>query len=121
MVRAIDDRPLFIFPAGTTLTHVAIAPWGDDDATIMVRSYVVTGADLAPDLLKYLLQENDSMRFGAFGLDQDGDIFFEHCIVGSTCDKEELKASTLAVSRTADAYDEQIVARWGGLRMMDHK
>jgi hypothetical protein len=119
MVRAQPNRPVFILPMGSTLTHIAITPWGDDDAVVLVRAYVVFGADLAPDLLKFLLQENDTKRFGAFGVDQDGDIFFEHSIVGSTCDKEELKASVLAVASTADLFDDQIVERWGGMRAMD--
>jgi hypothetical protein len=119
MVRPLSHAPLFIVPAGTTLTHIVVTPWGSDDATITVRAYVVYGADLVPDLLHFLLRENDTKRFGAFGLDRDGDIFFEHSIVGSTCDKEELKASTLAVSHTADLYDEKIVQRWGGMRAID--
>jgi hypothetical protein len=119
MTREIPDRPLFVLQTGTTLTHIAVAPWGDDDAVVMVRAYVVHGADLDPELLKFLLLQNASMRFGAFGVDEDGDIFFEHSIVGSTCDKAELKASVLAVGHTADRYDEQIVQRWGGMRVAD--
>ncbi len=119
MVQVIPDKPAFVVPAGTTLTHIVVTPWGDDDATITVRAYVTYGSDLAPDLLHFLLRENDTKRFGAFGIDGDGDIFFEHSIVGSTCDKEELRASVLAVSQTADLFDEQIVQRWGGMRGID--
>ncbi len=61
------------------------------------------------------------MRFGAFGVDQDNDIFFEHTIVGSSCDKDELKASILAVVYTADQYDEQITQKWGGQRAVDRR
>jgi len=119
MIRKLPDRPVFLLQMGTTLTHIAIVPWASDDAVVVVRSYVNYGADLTPDLLKFLLTENAGMRFGAFGLDKDGDIFFEHTIVGSTCDKEEIKASVLAVSSTADQYDERIMERWGGIREID--
>jgi hypothetical protein len=61
------------------------------------------------------------MRFGAFGLDSDNDVFFEHSIVGSTSDKVELKASVMAVVMTADRYDDQISSRWGGTRAVDRK
>lgn len=116
---AVPDAPVFVFQMGSTLTHVAVHPWGDDEATVNVRAYVVYGADLRPDCLKFLLEENNKVRYGAFGVDSDGDIFFEHAIVGSTLDKQELKASTLAVATAADHYDEQIVARWGGMRTAD--
>jgi hypothetical protein len=114
-----DDAPVMGVMMGSALATVAVWPWGDDDATITTRAYVVTGAELTPDLMRYLLQKNADMRFGAFGVDKDGDILFEHSIVGSSCDKAELKASVLAVLVTADRYDDEIVARWGGERALD--
>jgi hypothetical protein len=39
--------------------------------------------------------------------------------VGSTCDREELKALVMAVATTADRLDDEIVAKWGGERAMD--
>jgi hypothetical protein len=105
--------------SGSAVAQIAVYPWGDDDAVICTRSYVVRGPELRPDLLEHLLRENADMRFGAFGIDDDGDILFEHSICGSTCDLEELKASVVAVARTADRYDDDIVARWGGQRALD--
>jgi len=113
------DVPVMGVMMGSAVAQVLVLPWGDDDATIVTRAYLVTGAELAPDLLRYLLRENVDMRFGAFGVDQDGDILFEHSIVGSSCDKGELKASMLAVLGAADEYDDKIVARWGGERALD--
>jgi hypothetical protein len=119
MAQPMKEGPAFAFQVGSTLTHIAVHPWGDDDATILVRAYVVFGPDLTFDCLKFLLLQNNEVRFGAFGIDTDGDIFFEHSIVGSTLDKEELRASVLAVTTTSDRYDEQIVERWGGMRAVD--
>ncbi len=115
-----DDYPVVGLILGSSLTQAVVAPWGDDDAVIQVRAYVTTGTELTPDLLMFLLQANDHLRFGAFGIDNDGAIFMEHSIVGPTCDKPELKASMLAVAHTADEYDDQIVKRWGGERALDH-
>lgn len=114
-----DDRPIFLVNVGSAVAHAAVHPWGDDDATICTRAYVVMGVEMTPELMRYLLDKNDAMRFGAFGLDDDGDIFFEHTILGPTCDREELKCSIMAVATTADRLDDEIVARWGGSRAMD--
>lgn len=114
-----DDRPVVMVGVGSAIAQVAVYPWGNDDATICTRAYVVMNVELTPDLMRYLLTANDRMRFGAFGVDDDGDIFFEHSIVGSTCDREELKASVMAVATTADRLDDEIVAKWGGERAMD--
>ena len=114
-----EDSPSFGIMVGSAYTQVGVFPYRKDDATITARSYVVTGAELTNDLMLYLLSENDKMRFGAFGVDAEKDIFFEHTILGSTCDREELKASVMAVVMTADDYDDQIVAKWGGQTARD--
>jgi hypothetical protein len=114
-----DDAPLINYRMGSAIVGVSVYPWGDDEATICARAYVVTGIELTPELMKYLLSENNDMRFGAFGLDQDGDIFFDYTIVGSSADKNELKAAVIGVISTADDYDDQIVAKWGGQRALD--
>ncbi len=116
-----EDVPAFGIIIGSALAQVGVAPWGEDDATITTRSFVVTGAEITPDLMHFLLRENDRMRFGAFGLDHENDIFFEHTIVGKTANKEEIKSSVLAVVLTADEYDDKIIARWGGQRALDRR
>ncbi len=116
---AHDDAPFFGVTIGTAHTVIAVDAWGDDDAIVNTRAYVVTKVELTAELMRYLLEQNDTMRFGAFGVDKDGDIFFEHAIVGSSCDRNELKASAMAVALTADRYDDEIVSRWGGLKASD--
>lgn len=113
------DAPIVTMRVGSALVHVHALSWGDDDATVVTLAYVVTGAEPTADLMRFLLQKNHAMRFGAFSLDEDCDIIFEHTIVGSTLQKEELKASVFAVAGVADDYDDQIVARYGGQRAMD--
>jgi len=118
-LRFSDDVPAAIIDYGSTLGQVAIVPWGDDDAVVAVRAIVVREAELSKDLLEYLLRKNHNMRFGAFEIDDDGNVIFRHTIVGSTCDKNELEASTKAVMFTADNLDEEISQRFGGKRMED--
>jgi len=88
-LRFSDDVPAAIIDYGSTLGQVAIVPWGDDDAVVAVRAIVVREAELSKDLLEYLLRKNHNMRFGAFEIDDDGNVIFRHTIVGSTCDKNE--------------------------------
>lgn len=110
--------PLLIVSMGSASAMVEICSWGDD-TTIRTWSYVVTGAELTDDLMRFLLRLNVEIEFGAFGIDDDGDIRFEHALVGSTCDKNELQASVKAVLEAADRYDDEIVRRWGGRRAVD--
>ena len=121
MVHPRTEFPSYVLPMGSTYANVNVYAWGDDDATVNVRAYVVLGAEMTSELMMFLLRQNDDFRFGAFGLDKDNDIFFEHSIVGSTLDKEELKASVLAVVGTADRFDDEIQRKWGGRRMSDRQ
>ncbi|MCA9791105.1 MAG: YbjN domain-containing protein [Candidatus Eremiobacteraeota bacterium] len=113
------EVPEFGVRVGSAFAQTAIYPMGEDDAVISTRAYVVTGAELTADLMHFLLRENDRMTFGAFGVDEDGDIFFEHTIVGSTCDQPELKTSVSSVVLIADEYDDLIAEKWGGQRAID--
>lgn len=114
-----EDAPMFGIIVGSALTETVVLPWGEDDALVSTRSYVVTDVDATPDLMRFLLTENSKFIFGAFGLDDDGDIIMENSLYGKTCDKEELRNSILAVAKTADTYDDKIVSRWGGQRAED--
>ncbi|MGK7891000.1 MAG: YbjN domain-containing protein [Leptolyngbyaceae cyanobacterium] len=115
----LDQEPGFSLFMGSALAEVHIYPWGDDDSVVNISSLVVSGADLSCDLQTFLLQENDQLRFGAFALNEAGDVLFQHTIVGSTCDPTELEASVREVLEIADDYDDKIVARWGGQRELD--
>lgn len=116
-----EDIPVFGVLAGSVLAQVGVSAWGENDATVTTRAYLVTDVELTPDLLLFLLQENDRMRFGAFGIDSENDIFFEHTILGSSLDQAELQSSVLAVAATADQYDERIIERWGGTRLLERE
>jgi hypothetical protein len=114
-----EDAPYFGVHVGSAFVHVGVHPWEKNNATLTTRAYVAVNVEITPELMEFLLRENDTMRFGAFGLDKDHDIFFEHTIVGTTCDIEDVKSSVLAVGYAVDQYDDQIVARWGGMRASD--
>ena len=120
-VIADEDFPSFWLTMGSAQVRIMVWPFGDDESTIQVYSAVVRSIENTPDLMAFLLKANADMRFGAFGIDEDGDVIFQHTIMGDTCDKPELKASVLAVARTADNKDDEIVAKFGGQRAADVK
>jgi hypothetical protein len=121
MVAVREDTPTFGVRSGSAWVQTWVSAWGDDDATVTTRAWLTTGTELTVDFARFLLNANDQMRFGAFGIDKDGDTFFEHTILGSTATKAELKASILAVAGTSDDADDDIVARFGGVRMADRQ
>jgi hypothetical protein len=116
-----DDAPAFAVAAGSAVAHVHVLPWTDQGAIVTTRAFVVSGATLNEDLMRWMLARNAEALWGAFGVDEDGEIVIDHSINGPTCDKEDLRASVLGVIFSADRYDDEIVARWGGERALDRK
>ena len=106
---------------GSARVEVTVSPLGDAEAVIVARAPVVTGADVTAELMRHLLERNCEARFGAFGVTRGGDIEFRHSIIGSACQKEELKASVQYVMLTADLADDEIVKKWGGRRASDQE
>ncbi len=115
------DEPGFGLFMGSAWVEIHIHPWDDDDTFINVKSVVVRAAQLDEDLLRFLLDLNAELLFGAFAINPNGDILFQHTIVGSTCDPTELEASAREVLEVADEYDDQIVIKWGGERALDQR
>jgi hypothetical protein len=107
-------EPVFDVSVGSSLTEVGVFPWTQEESVITARARVIRGVSLAPDLLQYLLRQNSVIRFGAFGIESDNEVYFIHSIVGSTCDKPELEATV-----RSDRYDDEIRNRWGGHRAVD--
>lgn len=118
--RPLADKPIFALNYGSAYLETGIWDWGDQ-VFVRTRSWVVSGAEVRPDLLEYLLHENDSLLFGGFGLMEDGTITFNYTMLGDKLDKEELRNGVMMVARMGDKYDDLIVSRWGGRRHSDSR
>ena len=112
--RADDERPSFSLTNGSATIRISVYPWGTNDSYITVGAWVILGVKMVPSLMLFLLRENYQVACGGFGIDKEDDIFFEHSIVGSTCDQAELSNSVAAVGVYADKYDDEIQRLWGG-------
>jgi hypothetical protein len=120
VVMARPDAPSYVLsPIGSALVEVSVFPWMEE-AIVNVRSCCVMDMPQIPqDCLRFLLEENFKFVFGAFTIDKDGDINFEHTILASKLDIHELESSVKAVQITADKYDDEITRRWGGVTGRD--
>jgi hypothetical protein len=110
------DAPCYVGTQGSCLVEVWVYARGSNGAVVNVRSCCVMDmGEIPADCLKFLLEENFKFTFGAFSLDRDGDINFEHTLLATKLDREELEASVKAVLTTADEYDDRIIRDWGGV------
>jgi hypothetical protein len=96
-------------------------PWGKDKACVRCTAQLVKGITIDAKLAIQLLELNSFLRFGAFAWDaQQETVLFVHSILGgTTLDSDELLATLRDVALVADEYDDKLMAKYGGQRMLD--
>ena len=121
--RKVDEK-LYVVHQGSAYVTIAVMDAGREGhlkPVVRVYAQVVTGVRPEASLFRQLLILNGRVRFGAFAYVPEGDVvLFVHSILGGEhMDPKELVATVTDVALMADAYDDRIVARYGGQRMQD--
>lgn len=109
----------FAVSRGSSQIVIVVRPYTDADTAVECIANVVSGGNITPELMKYLLRKNAELHFGAFGLLFDDTVIFTHTIAGANIDANELLTSLNAVAAIADHYDDEIVGMAGGRRALD--
>jgi hypothetical protein len=87
------------------------------DAAVIVRVFSITNVDVPVDgdLPRFLLGLNHNMPLGRFSLDAERRaVWCDHVLTGEQVDDVTLARVVSAVASTADRYDDEIKARFGG-------
>ncbi len=115
------DESLYVIKQGSAYVMVAIVPWGKEKACVRCTAQLVKGITVEGKLALQLLELNSFLRFGAFAWDpQQETVLFVHSILGgATLDSDELLATLRDVALIADEYDDKLMAKYGGQRMLD--
>ncbi len=118
--RKIDDS-LYVIKQGSAYVMISVVPWGDNRAMLRCTSQLVKGADVDGPLALQLLELNAHLRFGAFAWDPtEHVVLFTHTMLGgTTLDPDELMATLSDVALIADEYDDKLMKKYGGQRMLD--
>ena len=118
--RKVDDS-LYVIKQGSAYVMINVVPWGRDKAMVRATAQLVKGCRMDGELATQLLELNSHLRFGAFAWEsQDNIVLFTHTILGgTTLDPEELVATLHDVALIADEYDDKLVEKYGGQRMLD--
>ncbi len=105
----------YIVQQGSATISIIVRSWHQDDCAVEFTSQLVTGANVTPELMKWLLQKNVELHFGALGLLFDDTIVYSQTLPGNDLSRREFEATVLTVAAVADHYDNEIVAMAGGL------
>ncbi len=77
---------------GSSSVGVVVRRYTETDTMVEIMAQVVSGAEITPELLKWLLRKNAELHFGAFGLLFDDTIIYTYSLPGSKLDASELEA-----------------------------
>lgn len=111
----VDRDGDFVLNNGSAVCFVSVRPLGDENTMVRVYSLLLREVPVTPQLYEYLA--TNSFVFGAFGCavaDGKASINFGHTLLGDFLDPEELKLAVIMVAKTADEFDDQIKAQFGG-------
>lgn len=103
----------FYLKYGSTVLEISIHPYEDDDAVVEVLAFCVQGVEPTFELMSDLLRLNSEVPLGAFSM-VGHDVFYSHSFLGRRLRPEQLIASLDAVASISDAYDEELVRKYGG-------
>lgn len=125
-LEAASEQPSFYIHYGSAVIEVEVLawethPWESEDLAIVKASSCVTvNSRMDAELMRYLLEQNSRMRFGAFQLREDHELVFAHSVLGGeNMDLMELQTCILSVVTIADTYDDIIIKQFGGQRGID--
>ena len=118
--RKIDDT-LYVIKQGSAYVMISVVPWGANRAMLRCTSQLVKGVNIDGPLALQLLELNAHLRFGAFAWDPAEEVvLFTHTMLGgTTLDPDELMATLSDVALIADEYDDKLMKKSGGQRMLD--
>jgi hypothetical protein len=118
--RKVDEQ-LYVIKQGSAYVMINVVPWGQNKAMVRTVAQLVKGCRMNGELAQQLLVLNTHLRFGSFAWEAtENVILFTHTILGGhTLDPDELIATLSDVAMIADEYDDRLMEKYGGQRMLD--
>ena len=110
-----DQKNNFIMQAGSARVMIIPVDWVEGQTLVRVFSIINLGAPITPELTKFLATENAKLLFGKFSLDEiNKAIAYELNLLGDFLNRKELEVAVKSIAFTADKYDDEIKAKFGG-------
>lgn len=104
----------FTMQEGSATISITVRPWHEGDSAVEFTSQLVTGGTMTPEVMRWMLEKNVELHFGALGLLFDDTVVYSHTLPGCDLSKKEFEATVRTVATIADHYDDELVAMTGG-------
>lgn len=119
----------FALPMGSTVVFVEIKEWTpdkDDNPRSLVYLWSPLGREvpISPELFEWAATEGRQKWFGGVAVQKNADgktafVSYDHTLLGTTVDPDELSSAVNMVGWTADDLDDVVTTKFGGKRYTD--
>jgi hypothetical protein len=112
----IDTDGDYTFRLGSARAFIRVAPKGDDNSLVVIRSFTNFRIPPSPEVFHYVATHNDWVfgSLAAHETDEGVNISFSHTLLGDYLDPEEFNFAVVAVASTGDEIDNEIKDKFGG-------
>jgi hypothetical protein len=105
----------FTVQEGSATISITVRAWHEGDTAVEFTSQLVTGGTVTPEVMRWMLEKNVELHFGALGLLFDDTIVYSHTLPGCDLSRMEFEATIRTVAAIADHYDDELRAMTGGV------
>jgi hypothetical protein len=110
-----DQNGNYVLQAGSARIMIIPMDWVDGQTLVKIVALVSKDAEPADAVAKFVAEENLKLIFGKFSIEPNARmIFYEHTLLGDFMNRKELEIAVKAIASTADKYDDEIQAKFGG-------
>jgi hypothetical protein len=119
----------FSLPMGSTTVFVEIKEWtkdqdGNDRSLVYLWSPLGRDVPISPELFEWAATDGRSKWFGGVAVQKHDDgktafVSYDHTLLGTTLDPDELTTAVQMVGWTADDLDDVVTTKFGGKRYSD--
>lgn len=114
------DDGVFSLRNGSARVFVSVEDFADGDTWVRISCPVLGGVVPTPALFEYVALNSANYRYGCLTVERDKDeavtIVLVHGVLGTYLDPEELRIAVAMLADSADVIDDQLKARFGGMR-----
>lgn len=124
----ISDDGSVIFRHDSAICIIHVIEWNSEvegrNTIVALNASVVSGVKRSKPLYEWIALSNDEFIFGHLVVRESTDkslanIWFTHNLLGDYLDEAELMTATVALLKTADQLDDEVMHMFGGTRTFE--
>lgn len=116
----LDSQGRLSLQCGSARIFVEVEELGSDQSWVRLTCPLLQEITPSPALFEYVAMNADRFKYGALSATKDDQgqvhLWMTHGLLGTYLDPDELKIAVSLLVQSADELDDELKARFGGVR-----